>query len=187
MTATKAMHSVNKYEVQKDITAMFKTAQNLPSLQIYQEGKLPYMMWYAPKDAINVFVDTATQQIAWLKELRDYADIYLSDNLIYDLYLRSVDNRIKNVISMHKQKAVYGGPMTQNGKVVQRARGAGGWTESYSEDINYHDALAVAVRVFNTSDPKKLNTTSLMFENVTVLTQVNHFIAPLAWRWLRRA
>lgn len=155
MTATKAMHSVSKYEVQKDITAMFKTAQNLPSLQIYQEGKLPYMMWYAPKDAINVFVDTATQQIAWLKELRDYADIYLSDNLIYDLYLRSVDNRIKNVISMHKQKAVYGGPMIQNNKAIQRARGAGGWTESYSEDINYHDALAIAVRVFNTSDPNK--------------------------------
>lgn len=132
---------------QIELTSIINDCQAWPVIQEYQIKDVPYMTWYKPLDTINVFIDTATQQIAWLEQLRDYANAFLRDQLIYDVYEKSVDNRVKAIIEYN-----YNGDL-KNGKDYKNA--ADGWTTSFTEDINYHDALAIVRRVFNTEDPER--------------------------------
>lgn len=130
-----------------ELTNILNDAQNWPTVQEYQIGQTPYMTWYKPKDTIDVYVDTVTQQIAWLKQLKDYANLYLSDSLIYEVYRKGVDARIQAIIKYNKAGD------SKNGSDYKS--GCGGWTESFTEDINYHDALAIVEKVFNTKDASK--------------------------------
>lgn len=132
---------------QWELTNIINNCQAWPVIQDYQIDRTPYMTWYKPLDAISVFIETAIQQIAWLEQLRDYAQSFLKDQLIYDVYEKSVDNRVKAVIEYN-----YNGD-SKSGKNYKNA--ADGWTESFTEDINYHDALAIVRRVFKTDDPEK--------------------------------
>ena len=146
---------VDEVATQWELTNIFNESQTWPTVQVYQEGRTPYMTWYHPKDTIGVFIDTCKVQLAWLREVESYADMYLTDALIYDLYTRSVDKQIQSIIKRHRAGEVYGGAVTKDGKTSQRAQGVGGWTTSFSEDINYHDALAIVERVFNTRDQER--------------------------------
>lgn len=128
------------------LTNILNDAQHWPAIQTYRIDSELYMCWYKPKDTIEVYIDTATQQIAWLKQLRDYADLYISDKLIYEVYQKGTDLKIQRIMQYHKNG---------NNKNGQTYRGCGGWTDSFSEDINYHDALALVERVFNQQDASK--------------------------------
>lgn len=146
-TANTLSWEASKYETQEELTKILDECQTYKSIQEYQiDEKTKYMNWYDPTDAISVYVDTITQQIAWLKQLRDYANIYLSDQLIYEVYTNSVDNNIKDIIEYN-----YRGD-SKNG---DNYTATGGKTESFTEDINYTDALAIVRRVFNTTDSNK--------------------------------
>lgn len=129
------------------LTNILNDSQHWPAIQTYKLQSTNSMNWYKPKDTIEVFIDTATQQIAWLKQLRDYADLYISDKLIYEVYQKGTDLKIQRIIQYHR----YGN--SKNGKNYRD--GCGGWTTSFSEDINYHDALALVERVFNQQDASK--------------------------------
>lgn len=142
------------------LTRILDDAQHWPTLQVYQIGTQPYMNWYKPKDTIGVYIDTATQQIAWLKQLRDYADMYLSDSLIYEVYRKGVDNKIQKIINYNR----YGD--RKNG---QTYKDLGGWTDSFTEDINYHDALALVERVFHHNDLSKNTIKDLTQERIDKL------------------
>lgn len=143
------------------LTKILNDAQHWPAVQVYQIGTQPYMNWYKPKDAIGVYIDTATQQIAWLKQVRDFADMYLSDRLIYEVYRKGVDNKIQKIIKYNR----YGD--SKDGKNYKD--GCGGWTESFTEDINYHDALALVERVFNTPDESRNTIKDLTQERIDKL------------------
>lgn len=133
------------------LTNILNDAQHWPAIQTYRIDSELYMNWYKPKDTIEVFIDTATQQIAWLKQLRDYADLYISDKLIYEVYQKGTDLKIQNIMKYHR----YGNVKNIGSEQKNYRDGCGGWTTSFSEDINYHDALALVERVFNQQDASK--------------------------------
>lgn len=143
-TADYPIWGVSKRARQPELTKILDSCQSWNVIQEYQIGNTPYMTWYKPKDAISVYIDTATQQLSWLKQLRDYADNFLKDYLIYEVYEKSVDNRVKAIIEYNFNGDV------KNGQDYKNA--TGGWTSSFTEDINYHDALAIVRRVFKTSN-----------------------------------
>lgn len=132
---------------QWELTGIVDRCQAWPAIQEYQTtGLQPWMTWYKPEHTIDVFIDTAIQQIAWLKQLRDYADLFITDKLIFEIYRKSVDNKAQAIIEYN-----YNGD-SKNG---QNYIASGGWTESFTEDINYHDALAIVRRAFKTEDPNR--------------------------------
>lgn len=162
---------VSQYETDWELTNLFRNAQRGPSVQVYQEGETPYMTWYRTEDVINVYIDTCTVQLAWLKEMETYADLYLTDALIYDLYTRSVDNRIQSIMKRHKAGEIYGNS--------EKSAGVGGWTPSFSEDINYHDALAIVERAFNTNDPNRNTIKALVSKRIKHLTALKKYAVSL--------
>lgn len=150
-TANTPSYVAARYTKQTELTRILDTCQTYKSVQEYSiSSTKKYMSWYDPTDAISVYIDTVTQQIAWLKQLKDYANIYLTDQLIYEVYQKSVDNNIKNIIEYN-----YRGDVKIVDSQTYRYSELGGWTDSFTEDINYSDALAIVRRVFNTSDPNK--------------------------------
>lgn len=144
-TADAPVWAIVKKQVQPELTKLVKNCQGTNSIQVYQVNNVPYMTWYKTKDVIKVFIDTATQQMAWLSQLRDYAKAYLTDKLIYDVYRSSVDNQIQKMIRIASAGD-------------QDYREVGGWTESYTEDINYFDALLIVYKVFGTTTDDSKNT-----------------------------
>lgn len=150
-TADTPSYEASRFIKQTELTKILDTCQTFKSIQEYQiTNKKKYMSWYDPTDTISVYIDTVTQQIAWLKQLKDYANIYLTDQLIYEVYQKSVDNNIKNIIEYN-----YKGDVKIVDSEAFSYQDLGGWTNSFTEDINYSDALAIVRRVFNTSDPNK--------------------------------
>lgn len=146
-TAYNPVYIVDQLEKQTELTNILDKAQGWPTIQEYQIDRRPYMTWYKPTDTIGVFIDTAKQQIAWLEQLRDYAELYLTDKLIWEVYQKGVDQKIQNIIEFNLNGDV------KNGQDYKT--GCGGWTSSFTEDINYHDALALARKVFKTTDPER--------------------------------
>ena len=118
------------------LTNLLKTCQRWPAIQRYQDNQGAHSVWYDPIDQYDVFYDTITQQIKWLEQFKQYAAAYLKDYLIYDVYKKSVDNHIQEVIEKEYNNSQY----------------TSGWTDSYTEDIAYDDALAIVRRVFKTDD-----------------------------------
>lgn len=146
-TADYPIWEVNQRVRQPELTSIIDKCQSWSVIQEYQVGNTPYMTWYKPKDAISVYIDTATQQLSWLEQLKAYADNFLKDYLIYEVYEKSVDNRVKAITEYN-----YNGDV-KNGQDYKTA--TGGWTSSFTEDINYHDALAILRRVFKTTDTSR--------------------------------
>lgn len=149
-TAYNPDYVVDEKATQQELTDLLNEVQLCPTVQEYQIGDKPYMTWYQPKDTLGVFIDTVTQQIEWLYQLRDFADLYLSDALIYDLYTKGTDNKIKNIVRYQ----VHGN--VKNNKNYKE--GCGGWTESFTEDINYYDALAIVEKAFRNPSSADQNT-----------------------------
>lgn len=156
---------------QEELTKILDNCQGYNSIQVYQIGKTPYMTWYESKDTLRVFLDTIMQQIAWLEQLKDYANSFLKDQLIYDVYEKSVDNRVKAIIEYN-----YNGDV-KNGQDYKSA--ADGWTESFTEDINYHDALAIVRRVFKTEDPNRNTVYDLTVTRLEKLKAIKNYAQKL--------
>lgn len=135
-----------KFSKQAELTKLLGDSHLWPSVLNYQINKTPYLSWYKPKDTIEVFKETLIQQLQWLKQLRDYANLYLSDSLIYEAYQKGVDGKIQ-AITLYQRMG------NKNGKNYKD--GCGGWTESFTEDINYYDALAIVEKAFNTQDASR--------------------------------
>lgn len=147
-TANYPIWIVSQYSVQPELTNILDRCQSWPVVQQYSvDSNRSWYNWYNPIDTIDVFIETAVQQIAWLKELQDYAKLYIKDKLIWDLYVKSVDGITQNMV-----EANYNGD-TKGGGDYKSA--CGGWTSSFTEDVFYHDALAIARRVFKTSDDSR--------------------------------
>lgn len=136
------------------LTDLLKNCQYWPSVMQYETKDLKdtRMFWYKPTTAMQVYIDTATQQISWLKQLQDYARYYLKDYLIWQVYQKSVDNLTKKTISNYV-----------NGKNTYKNEVSTGFTDSWSEDINYHDALVIANQAFYTTDENR----NTLFDLVT--------------------
>lgn len=149
-TSNAPIYSPSRYSYNSTLTKLLNNCMSWPTVQEYQTPTNPkqnILNWYRVTDPIDVYIDTATQQIKWLEQLRDYANLYLSDSLIYDVYKKSTDYKIQKIIKYHEAGDLKEG---QNYK-----DGCGGWTTSFTEDVNYHDALAIVEKVFNTSDSSK--------------------------------
>lgn len=151
---------------QNELTKILNDSQCWPAVQEYQIGDTPYMTWYKPIDTIDVYIDTVTQQIAWLNQLKEYADKYLSDSLIWEVYSKSVDNLTKETIEHW-----------YNGDDYLSI--AGGWTSSYTEDVNYSDALAIVRKVFKTSDSSKNTIYDLTSKRIDRLTAFKEYAVNL--------
>lgn len=164
-TAASPIWLVSQKTVQPELTALLDSCQSWNSVQQYQiqnkTAKEAYMNWYNPLDTFDVFIETAMQQIAWLEQLKAYAGLYLRDKLIWELYTKSVDNLSQTVV-----EANYNGD-TKNGANYIKA--CGGWTYSFTEDIYYHDALAIARRVFKTTNETKNTIYDLTVKRITHL------------------
>lgn len=160
-----------KQSEQKELTQILDNCQAYKAVQEFRESeKLKYMSWYTPKETVSVYIDTVKQQIAWLTQLRDYANLYLTDKLIYEVYESSVDNGIKSIIEYNYR----GDVKTVNSEIIDY-RGVGGYTESFTEDINYFDALAIVRRVFNTNKDDKNTIYELTNQRILRLQALQKF------------
>lgn len=163
--ADQSSYMPDRKGIAPEITKIIRECQGYPAIQTYQIGKTPYMAWYHPTETIQVFIDTATQQIAWLKQLKNYIDTFLTDNLIFDLYRKSVDNIIQGIVEANYKGDVKGG---------EDYIAKGGWTDSFTEDINYHDALAIVRNVFDTTNTSRNTLSVLVAERIDRLTSIKN-------------
>lgn len=166
-TADTPIYIVDQTQKQPELTSIFDNCQRYSSIQEYQEGDVPFMTWYKTKDTMSVYIDIASQQIAWLKQLRDYADTYLTDQLIYDVYKKSVNNKTQAIIEHN-----YNGDVKVVNGEPKGYIDCGGWTDSFTEDIDYSDALAIVRRVFNTVDSSKNTIYDLTEKRIERLTSL---------------
>lgn len=102
---------------------------------------------YNNYDLFDSFIETCKSQIAFLKEVRDFANRYLSDDMIYSTYRTVTDPKILDIID-----SVISGKADTNGIY---------YTGSYTEDINYFTALEILVRKFQSANQENVNYSAL--------------------------
>ena len=157
-TSASAFYKPSQTHVSEEFTNYFRDCFKWKAIQRYQDNYGAHSVWYNPIDHFDVYIDTATQQIAWLKQLRDYADLYLRDSLIMELYKKSVDKHTQDMI----EKEYSGEPYSA------------GWTDSYTEDICYDDGLALARRIFVSEDPEANSIRDMCDDRISILTSLKN-------------
>jgi len=146
--ATYPLWKISQTKRNDELTAFFNNIFKGKAIQVYQDNSGTHRVWYDPIDHFDVFLDTITQQIAWLEEFNEYAKSYLRDYLIRELYKKSIDKHTQEIIEKAYNQETYNS----------------GWTDSYTEDVCYDDALFIARSVFfQTMDTEK-NTISEKLE-----------------------
>lgn len=113
--------------------------------------------FYNVSDVFDVYIDTVTVQIAWVKQMLEFSKAYLNDYTIWKTYNLVTDNKIKNIIN--EAAGTYMGPDNWMTDVYK--------TGNATEDINYYDALMIVKLAFgyqqNNPDTSK-NTVATLIE-----------------------
>ena len=94
--------------------------------------------FYNVRDVFDVYIDTVTVQLAWVKQMLEFSKAYLNDYTIWKTYNLVTDNKIKNVIS--EAAGTYMRPDNWMTDIYK--------TGNATEDINYYDALMIVKLAF---------------------------------------
>lgn len=113
--------------------------------------------FYNVSDVFDVYIDTVTVQLAWVKQMLEFSKAYLNDYTIWKTYNLVTDNKIKNIIS--EAAGTYMCPDNWMTDIYK--------TGNATEDINYYDALMIVKLAFgyqqNSPDTNK-NTIAALIE-----------------------
>ena len=113
--------------------------------------------FYNVRDVFDVYIDTVTVQLAWVKQMLEFSKTYLNDYTIWKTYNLVTDNKIKNIIS--EAAGTYMRPDNWMTDIYK--------TGNATEDINYYDALMIVKLAFgyqqNNPDTNK-NTIAALIE-----------------------
>lgn len=113
--------------------------------------------FYNVSDVFDVYIDTVTVQLAWVKQMLEFSKAYLNDYTIWKTYSLVTDNKIKNIIA--EAAGTYMGPDNWMTDIYK--------TGNATEDINYYDALMIVKLAFgyqqNNPDTNK-NTIATLIE-----------------------
>ena len=113
--------------------------------------------FYNVSDVFDVYIDTVTVQMAWVKQMLEFSKTYLNDYTIWKTYNLVTDNKIKNIIN--EAAGTYMGPDNWMTDIYK--------TGNATEDINYYDALMIVKLAFgyqqNNPDTSK-NTVAALTE-----------------------
>ena len=94
--------------------------------------------FYNVSDVFDVYIDTVTVQMAWVKQMLEFSKTYLNDYTIWKTYNLVTDNKIKNIIN--EAAGTYMGPDNWMTDIYK--------TGNATEDINYYDALMIVKLAF---------------------------------------
>lgn len=94
--------------------------------------------FYNVRDVFDVYIDTVTVQLAWVKQMLEFSKTYLNDYTIWKTYNLVTDNKIKNIIS--EAAGTYMRPDNWMTDIYK--------TGNATEDINYYDALMIVKLAF---------------------------------------
>ena len=152
------------WSVHWTLTNIFRDMPRTKSVLEYsKDGADPILAWYHATDPFDVYIDTAQQQIQWMKQLDGYVANNVTDKNIWEVYKKVTDKKIKNVIQM---KNTYG-------SWVPAIHGpySAYFTNYFSEDVNYFDGLDLAYNVFrpNENNPTKNTLHELLSERIYYL------------------
>lgn len=153
----------NRWATHWTLTNIFREMPRTKSLIEYcKDGNNPTLAWYHATDPFDVYIDTAQQQIQWMKQLHGYVVNNITDKNIWDVYQKVTDKKIKNVTKMKNNAGSW------NSNVMGPSPY---FTNSFTEDVNYFDALDVVYRVFgaNAGNPKKNTIAELLAERIYYL------------------
>ena len=125
-----------------ELTALVRDLCSFPAVLNIADAGNPVVKRYAYFNVIDVFdsfIEVAKTQIKWLEQMRQYFAKNTNDALIYNTYKDVTDPTI----------------ITINRKAAHNVRSASYYTGSYTEDINYYDALCILEQLFSNPIPGK--------------------------------
>ena len=133
------------------------------ALQYNVNGVRKYAL-FDQVDAFNVFIDTCTVQLAWLNQIYQYARTYLTDQNIYTLYKNVTDKKIRDIITCASISEATASETTKASDTYL--------TGSYSEDVNYYDALLIIEKAFANAGPSDNTIAALVADRSTDILRI---------------
>lgn len=156
-----------------NLTDRIQETFTAPAVLEYYKGTSLKRQFFAVTDVFDVYIDIATQQIAWLAELSAFVDKFITDASIVKLYENSTDPKIQAITT----KAVNWLPdqnVMQGGNSPYHTVQDGPYNINPTEDLNYVEALEILITAFKGTG--NTNTLKILVDNrrFKLIALLNH-------------
>lgn len=147
-------HWANQYRNEplygNEITALtdkIHESFSAPAVLEYYQGINVRRQFFKVSEIFDIYIDIATQQIAWLKELSAYANRFLTDENIIGLYEKSTDPKIQKIAKNARWWQPDAGNGNKPASPYLTVRN-GPFSINPTEDVNYVEALEILLYAY---------------------------------------